>query len=130
MDWFLYDNGLRHERVKCVPKKYFSHLIDKIILLRRYFSKALVILSWFLLLFLLFFWLIVYISLAFHLEIFQMTHLYCINIWKSNISWSIWSKWFGNQGNILKYFRFSRKDHAKILQTVFPSFLVCFFCLI
>ena len=25
MDWFLYDNGLRHERVKC--KKYFLYLI-------------------------------------------------------------------------------------------------------
>ena len=31
--------------VKRVPKKYFSYLIDKIVLLRRNFSKGLVILS-------------------------------------------------------------------------------------
>ena len=34
--------------VKCVQKKYFSYIIDKIVSLRRNFSKALVILSWFL----------------------------------------------------------------------------------
>ena len=56
--------------VKCVQKKYFSCIIDKIVSLGRNFSKDLVILSWFLL-FLLLFLLIVYISLAFHLEAFQ-----------------------------------------------------------
>ena len=47
--------------VKCVQKKYFSYIIDKILSLRRNFSKALVILVQFLLLFLILFLLIVYI---------------------------------------------------------------------
>ena len=65
--------------VKCVQNKYFSYIIDKIVSLRRNFSKALVILSWFLLLFFLSFSLIVYISLEFHLEVFQSEH-FCISI--------------------------------------------------
>ena len=40
--------------VSCVQRKYFSFIIDKIVLLGRICSKALFILSWFLLLFLLF----------------------------------------------------------------------------
>ena len=56
--------------VKCVQKKYSSYIIDKTVSLRINCSKALVILPWFLLLFLLFL-LIVYISLVFHLEGFQ-----------------------------------------------------------
>ena len=60
--------------VKCVQNKYFSYIIDKIVSLRRNFSKALVILSGFLLLFFLSFSLIVYISLEFHLEVFQSEH--------------------------------------------------------
>ena len=57
--------------VKCVQKKYFSYIIGKFVSLGRNFSKALVIMSWFLLLFLLLFLLIAYISFAFHLEILQ-----------------------------------------------------------
>ena len=37
--------------LSCVQRKYFSYAIDKIVALKRNFSKALVILSWFLLLF-------------------------------------------------------------------------------
>ena len=60
--------------------QYFSYIIDKIVFsLRRSFSKVLVILPWFLLLFLLSFLLIVYNSLAFHLEVFQ-SRLYRISI--------------------------------------------------
>ena len=66
--------------VKFVKKKYFSYIIDKIVSLRRNFSKALVILSWFLLLFLLLLLLLkVYISLSFYLEVFQ-SELYRISI--------------------------------------------------
>ena len=65
--------------VKFVKKKYFSYIIDKIVSLRRNFSKALVILSWFLLLFLLLLLLKVYISLSFYLEVFQ-SELYRISI--------------------------------------------------
>ena len=57
--------------VKCIQKKYFSYIIDKIASLTRNSSKALVILAWFLLLFLLLFLLMVSISLAFHLKVFQ-----------------------------------------------------------
>ena len=57
--------------IKCIQKKYFSYIIGKIASLRRNFSKALVILAWFLLLLLLLFLLIVSISLPFHLEVFQ-----------------------------------------------------------
>ena len=57
--------------VKCAQKKHFSYIIDKIVLLRRNFSKALAILSWFSLLLFLLFLLIVYISFAFHLQFFQ-----------------------------------------------------------
>ena len=48
-------NKLMEAKAKCVQKKYFRCSIDKIISLRRNFAKALVILSWFLLLFLLLF---------------------------------------------------------------------------
>ena len=41
--------------IKCTQKKYFSYIIGKFASLRRNFSKALVILAWFLLLFLLLF---------------------------------------------------------------------------
>ena len=64
--------------VKFVKKKYFSYIIDKIVSLRRNFSKALVILSWFLLLFLLLLLSKVYISLSFYLEVFQ-SELYRIS---------------------------------------------------
>ena len=57
--------------VKCIQKKYFNYIIDKIASLRRNFPKALVILAWFLLLFLLLFLLVVSRSLAFNLEVFQ-----------------------------------------------------------
>ena len=60
-------------------KERFSYLIDKIVSLRRKFLKALVNLSWFLLLFLFLFSLIVYISLAFQLEVFQ-SELFRISI--------------------------------------------------
>ena len=46
-------------------------IIDKVVSHIRNFAKALVILAWFLLLLLLLFPLIVYISLAFHLEVFR-----------------------------------------------------------
>ena len=68
----------------CIQKNYFSSRLDEIALLRRNFSKALVILAWFLLLFLLLFLSIVSISLAFDLEPSQselFLHLYTINIW-------------------------------------------------
>ena len=48
-----------------VHKTNISVIIDKTVLLTRNFSKALVILGWFLLLFLLLFLLILYISLSF-----------------------------------------------------------------
>ena len=64
--------------VKCVQKKCFSYIIDKIVSLKRDFSKALVILSWFLLLFLLLFLLTACISFAFHLEVLQ-SELYRIS---------------------------------------------------
>ena len=54
--------------VKCVQKKYSSYIIT--VSLKINCSKALVILPWFLLLFLLSL-LIVYISLVFHFEGFQ-----------------------------------------------------------
>ena len=54
-----------------VYKRSILATIDKILLLRRVFSKVLVILAWFLLFVLLLFLLIVYISLAFHFEVFQ-----------------------------------------------------------
>ena len=57
--------------VKCIQKKYFNYIIGKFVSLGRNFSKALVIMSRFLLLFLLLFLLIAYMSFAFHLEIFQ-----------------------------------------------------------
>ena len=57
--------------VKCIQKKHFSYIIGKFVSLGRNFSKALVIMSRFLLLFLLLFLLIAYMSFAFHLEIFQ-----------------------------------------------------------
>ena len=54
-DGFLESNKFERAKgsniVKCVQKKYFSYIINKIVPLRRDFSKALVILSWFLLLF-------------------------------------------------------------------------------
>ena len=59
--------------VNCVKRKYFSYIIDKIVLVRRNFSKAFVILAQFLLLLLLLFLLVVYISLAFHLEFFKVS---------------------------------------------------------
>ena len=65
--------------VKFVKKKYFSYIIDKIVSLRRKFSKAFVIPSWFLLLLLLLLLLKVYISLSFYLEVFQ-SELYRISI--------------------------------------------------
>ena len=43
-------------RVKYIQKKYFSDIIDKVVSPTRSCSKALVILSWFLLLFLLLFY--------------------------------------------------------------------------
>ena len=58
--------------VKCVQKKYFSYIIDKIVSLT--YKKLFKNFGYpvrFLLLFLLLFLLIVYISLAFHLERFQ-----------------------------------------------------------
>ena len=61
-----------------VYKRNILVIIDKIVSLRRVFSKALVILTWFLLLLLLFL-LIVYISLAFHFEVFQ-GELFCISV--------------------------------------------------
>ena len=54
-----------------VYKRSILATIDKILSLRRVFSKVLVILAWFLLFVLLLFLLIVYISLAFHFEVFQ-----------------------------------------------------------
>ena len=65
--------------VKCAQKNYFSYIIDKLVSLRRNFSKALAILLWFLLLFFLLFLLIIYVNLPFHLEVFQR-ELYCISI--------------------------------------------------
>ena len=65
--------------IKCVLKKYFSYATDKIVSFTINFSKALIILSWVLLLFLLLFLLIVYISLTFHLIVFQ-EELFCISI--------------------------------------------------
>ena len=62
-----------------VYKRNIFVIIDIIFLLRRNFSKALIILVWFLLLFLLLFLLIVNISLAFHLEVFQ-SELFRISI--------------------------------------------------
>ena len=61
-----------------VYKRNILVIIDKIVSLRIVFSKALVILAWFLLLLLLFL-LIVYISLAFHFEVFQ-SELFCISV--------------------------------------------------
>ena len=55
---------------KCAQKKILF-IINKIVPFTRNFSKALVILAWFLLLFLLLFLLIVYISSASHLEVFR-----------------------------------------------------------
>ena len=65
--------------VKCAQKKYFRYILDKIISLRKFFPQNLFILSWFLLLLLLLFLLIVYISLEFHLEVFQ-SELFRISI--------------------------------------------------
>ena len=79
-------------------------------MLRRNFSKALVILPYFILLFLLLFLSKVYISLAFHLEIFQseLFRISIIYLYENLIfPWSTWSKWFGNQRNTLKYFWFT-----------------------
>ena len=58
--------------VSCVQRKYFSYIIGKIVLLRRNFSKAWFILSWFLLLFLLF---LLMVS-AFHsiLKLFKVSY--------------------------------------------------------
>ena len=61
-----------------VYKRNILVIIYKIVSLRIVFSKALVILAWFLLLLLLFL-LIVYISLAFHFEVFQ-SELFCISV--------------------------------------------------
>ena len=61
-----------------VYKRNILVIIYKIVSLRIVFSKALVILAWFLLLLLLFL-LIVYISLAFHFEVFQ-GELFCISV--------------------------------------------------
>ena len=57
--------------VSCVQRKYFSYIIGKIVLLRRNFSKVLFVLSWFLLLFLLF----LLIVSAFHsiLKLFKVS---------------------------------------------------------
>ena len=66
--------------VKCVQKKYFSYIIDKIVSLT--YKKLFKNFGYpvrFLLLFLLLFLLIVYISLAFHLEVFQ-SELFRISI--------------------------------------------------
>ena len=85
--------------VKCVQKKYFSYIIGKFVSLGRNFSKALVIMSWFLLLFLLLFLLIVYISFAFHLVIFQSElnrtsivwiYKYLVIPWYFNIEQVVW----------------------------------------
>ena len=57
--------------VTCAQKKHFSYMIDKVILFRRNFSEASLVLSWFLLLLFLLFLLIVYISLAYDLQFFQ-----------------------------------------------------------
>ena len=66
--------------VKRARKKHFSYIIHKTVSLRRNFSKALVILSWFLLLLFLLFLLMVYISLAFQLRVFQseLFHIFIV----------------------------------------------------
>ena len=88
-------------KVKCVQKKYFNYIIDKIISLRRNFSKALVILSWFLLLLLSFFLLVVHISFAFHFELFKVSFFATLlfkymKIWyfhgQYNIKQMVWEK--------------------------------------
>ena len=83
-----------------VHKRNILVIIDKVVSLTRNFSKALVILARFLLLFLL----IVYISLAFHLEVFR-SELFLISVVliyeNLVIPWSMYNKWFVNQWNIV-----------------------------
>ena len=70
-----------------VKKKYFSHITDKSVPLRRNFLKALVIMTLFLLLILLLFLLIVFISLAVSLLSFSkwaFLHLYGITVYIKN----------------------------------------------
>ena len=83
-----------------VHKRNILVIIDKIVSLTRNFSKALVILAWFLLLFLLLFLLKLYISLTFHLEIFrsELFGISIVLIYENLVfPWSIYNKWFGNQ---------------------------------
>ena len=80
-------------------------------MLRRNFSEALVILYWFFLLFLL----IWYITLALHYEVFQreLFSISIVQIYKNLIfSWSVRSKCFGNQWNIIKYFWFKSSEQS------------------
>ena len=72
-------NMLREAIWLSVHKRKFLVIIDKIFWLTRNFLKALVIVARFFLLFLLLFLLIVYVSLAFHLEVFR-SELFCISI--------------------------------------------------
>ena len=75
-----FDSHSWKTQVKCVQKKYFSYIIDKIVSYRRNFSKILVIQAYFFFFFKLFS-LLVYISLAFHLEDFQ-NELFCFSVIK------------------------------------------------
>ena len=87
-----------------VHKRNILVIADKIVLVTINFSKALVILAWFLLLFLLLFLLIAYISLAFHLEVFQseLFRIYIVWIYEHLVfPQSIFNKWFANQWYIV-----------------------------
>ena len=76
-----------HCHFNTVKKKYFSYSIDKIVSLRRNFSKALVVLSWFLLLLLSLFSSMWYISLAFNLKFFKVSHF-------ASLSYKYIKRWF------------------------------------
>ena len=78
MDWPNQQNlkKLKEAILLSVHKRNILVIIDTFVSLTRNFSKALVILAWFLLLFLLLFLLMVYISLAFQVflnELFRIS---------------------------------------------------------
>ena len=72
-----FDSHSWKTQVKCVQKKYFSYLIDKIVSFKVNFSKTLVIQVYFFIIIFIF----ITISLAFHLEDFQ-NELFCFSIIK------------------------------------------------
>ena len=73
--------------VKCVQKKYFSYLIDKIVSLRRNFSKTYPFL-FFINVFVIIFIKSIYQPCILYWSFSKsaFSHLYCINIWKFHIS--------------------------------------------